>query len=425
MTKSICTLSIYASALIAIAVPNGYAQDALAYGDRISRNGAAPGGLFMAQGAVSQASRVVAMRGSLEGVDEFLVSEVGRISSQQAISWRSDERWHLTGVSRVGERLIFHSQPWNGLWSAALPIQNGHDGQLAVQPITLPESLRKSKPGGFNISAVGEQAFLAYPLVGNWCLLFATRPRGEATQFTLSQYIFGGKPEGVDSTLKAELKSAGVTITVVPELRHARFATTAANERQVYVCDPEADGILTFELVNRELRLVQAYCERPADVVHVGPVVIKGLSLVQSAACLGDGLLVAVGVDDSLSIFDRNEKTGELSLRQLYRGGDPEAARGNRAILTPGLDRPLVCAALPQRKGAFVVGLTNGNLLRFEIDLTTKMLQLKQTLRNSKEAPIGTATPHSIFFSPDSELMYVVSNESRLAVFTTNGGREP
>ena len=138
---------------------------------------------------------------------------------------------------------------------------------------------------------------------------------------------------------------------------------------------------------------------------------INGLDRARSLAISPDGKQVYVAsMDaDSLTVYDRNPNTGNLSFVEIHRDGFGGVN---------GLDGAHAVAVSPDGKHVYAAGSADDALVVFSRDPISGTLTLEQEIRDNLGGVHGLEYPASIAVSPSGSHVYVTGyHDDSVAVF--------
>ncbi len=182
--------------------------------------------------------------------------------------------------------------------------------------------------------------------------------------------------------------------------------------RNAYVCGKSENSIAVLErsLGNGQLNFVKKYTD--------GTDGVDGLRNADDVVVSPDGKQVYVCSfgEHAISVFNRNNTTGELAFAAVHKDGQ----NGN-----DGLNGANAITISPDGKNVYAVAYWEHGLSVFDRNTTNGSLSFQQVFKDNTNGVDGLSRPSDVIVSPDGKQVYVCSVfDKAVAVFnrnTTNG----
>jgi 6-phosphogluconolactonase (cycloisomerase 2 family) len=192
---------------------------------------------------------------------------------------------------------------------------------------------------------------------------------------------------------------------IIDGLAGAYSVVVSPDGYHVYVAGGQDDAVAGFvrNATSGELSFFQVISDTGS--------VINGLDRARSLAISPDGKQVYVAsMDaDSLTVYDRNPNTGNLSFVEIHRDGFGGVN---------GLDGAHAVAVSPDGKHVYAAGSADDALVVFSRDPISGTLTLEQEIRDNLGGVHGLEYPASIAVSPSGSHVYVTGyHDDSVAVF--------
>ena len=328
------------------------------------------------------------------GTDSYAVAAFSRDGATGALSYIG--RW-MDGIGGVEGMYLPYAVALSpdGANAYVAAYGEGAVTTFSRDPATGQLSFEQVYPGidgvdgavGVAVSPDGEHVYVA----GNNDDAVALFSRNGATVLTFEE-VYKDTDSGLDG------------------LDGARSVALSPDGSQVYVAGFEDDAVAVFgrDGDTGELTFVEVHKDSDPGV--------DGLNGIQSLSVSPDGshVYTAAWMEDAVAIFGRDAITGALSYVGVVKDSDPGV---------DGLNGAYWLAFGPGGSHVYVVGYDDDAVTLFNRNEGTGELSYVETVKDGDPGVDGLDGANAVVVSPDGSHVYVASrNDDAVAIFGRNGG---